>query len=231
MPILSFSDLQIRCAEENKSIYEVAQEEEASLLGEVVDVVRLKVLEDLLAMKDAVKNGLKSKEKAMSGWCGDDCAKLIEKYQKKGAIFGKTFEKITTYALATAEENLRMGRIVACPTAGSCGIVPSVIIAAAEEEKISETQQINGLLTAGMTGLIISNKVQLAGAVAGCQAECGAAAAILQLLHKCSEAMLVKLLMRLHLHLKISSDLPAILYAGLLKYLVLREMHSLRFML
>ena len=46
MPILSFSDLQIRCAEENKSIYEVAQEEEASLLGEVVDVVRLKVLED-----------------------------------------------------------------------------------------------------------------------------------------------------------------------------------------
>ena len=48
---------------------------------------------------------------------------------------------------------------------------------------------------------------------------------------ECSEAMLVKLLMRLHLHLKISSDLPAILYAGLLKYLVLREMHSLRFML
>lgn len=93
MPILSFSDLQIRCAEENKSIYEVAQEEEASLLGEVVDVVRLKVLEDLLAMKDAVKNGLKSKEKAISGWCGDDCAKLIEKYQKKGTIFGKTFEK------------------------------------------------------------------------------------------------------------------------------------------
>ena len=178
MPILSFSDLQIRCAEENKSIYEVAQEEEASLLGEVVDVVRLKVLEDLLAMKDAVKNGLKSKEKAISGWCGDDCAKLIEKYQKKGAIFGKTFEKITTYALATAEENLRMGRIVACPTAGSCGIVPSVIIAAAEEEKISETQQINGLLTAGMTGLIISNKVQLAGAVAGCQAECGVASAM-----------------------------------------------------
>lgn len=178
MPILSFSDLQIRCAEENKSIYEVAQEDEASLLGEVVDVVRLKVLEDLLAMKDAVKNGLKSKEKAISGWCGDDCAKLIEKYQKKGAIFGKTFEKITTYALATAEENLRMGRIVACPTAGSCGIVPSVIIAAAEEEKISETQQINGLLTAGMTGLIISNKVQLAGAVAGCQAECGVASAM-----------------------------------------------------
>ena len=51
MPILSFSDLQIRCAEENKSIYEVAQEEEASLLGEVVDVVRLKVLKTDLNQK------------------------------------------------------------------------------------------------------------------------------------------------------------------------------------
>lgn len=71
-----------------------------------------------------------------------------------------------------------MGRIVACPTAGSCGIVPSVIVAVSEEEKISESEQINGLLTAGMIGLLVSNKVQLAGAVAGCQAECGVAAAM-----------------------------------------------------
>ena len=71
-----------------------------------------------------------------------------------------------------------MGRIVACPTAGSCGIVPSVIIAIAEEEKITEAEQINALLTAGIVGLIVSNKVQLAGAVAGCQAECGVASAM-----------------------------------------------------
>ena len=93
-------------------------------------------------------------------------------------MFGKVFEKITTYALATAEENLRMGRIVACPTAGSCGIVPSVIVAVSEEKNIPETAQVNGLLTAGIVGLIISNKVQLAGAVAGCQAECGVASAM-----------------------------------------------------
>lgn len=178
MPILSFLDLEKRCADENKSIYEIAQEEETCLLDETVEVIRLKTLENLLAMKDAVKNGLKSQEKAISDWCGDDCVKLVERYKKRPALFGRTFEKITEYALATAEENLRMGRIVACPTAGSCGIVPSVIIAAAEEEKISETKQINGLLTAGMVGLIVSNKVQLAGAVAGCQAECGVASAM-----------------------------------------------------
>lgn len=178
MPILSFIDLEKRCREENKSIYEIAQEEESCLLDTAVDVIRLKTLENLLAMKEAVKHGLNSQEKAISEWCGDDCIKLVERYKKRPALFGRTFEKITEYALATAEENLRMGRIVACPTAGSCGIVPSVIIASAEEEKLSETLQINGLLTAGMIGLIVSNKVQLAGAVAGCQAECGVASAM-----------------------------------------------------
>ena len=71
-----------------------------------------------------------------------------------------------------------MGRIVACPTAGSCGIVPSVLISVAEEEKIPESKQIDALLTAGMIGLIVSYKVRLAGAVAGCQAECGVASAM-----------------------------------------------------
>lgn len=178
MAILSFSDLEEKCISQNRAVYEIAEEEEACLQEVEIDVIRLKVLEDLLAMKEAIKNGLKSTEKSISNWCGDDCVKLLERFKKRGALFGKTFEKITEYALATAEENLRMGRIVACPTAGSCGIVPAVIIAVAEEEKISEAEQINGLLTAGIIGLIVSNKVQLAGAVAGCQAECGVASAM-----------------------------------------------------
>lgn len=178
MTILSFSELEARCNEQNKAVYEIAQEEEALLAETEVNVVRIKVLEDLLAMKEAVKSGLTSTEKAVSGWCGDDCAKLLHRYKSNGSLFGAVFEKITEYAIATAEENLRMGRIVACPTAGSCGIVPSVIIAAGEERKISESEQINALLTAGMIGLLISNKVQLAGAVAGCQAECGVASAM-----------------------------------------------------
>ena len=178
MTILSFSELKETCEKQNKAIFEIAQENESVLLDEIVDVVRLKVLEDLVAMKGAIRNGLKSTEKSISDWCGDDCEKLVENFKKRGALFGKTFEKIVTYAIATAEENLRMGRIVACPAAGSCGIVPAVIVAVAEEHNISEAEQINGLLTAGMVGLLVSNKVQLAGAVAGCQAECGVASAM-----------------------------------------------------
>lgn len=178
MAIISFVDLLDKCNKENKAIFEVAQEEEALLAETEVDVIRLKVLENLTAMKEAVKNGLTSTEKSVSEWCGDDCVKLVERYKKRKALFGKTFEKITEYSIATAEENLRMGRIVACPTAGSCGIVPSVILAVAEEEKITESKRIDALLTAGMIGLIVSYKVRLAGAVAGCQAECGVAAAM-----------------------------------------------------
>ena len=178
MTIISFEELINKCKSENKKIYEIALEEESIMQGDNFDVIKIKILETLIAMKDAIKNGLKSSEKSISEWCGDDCEKLQKKYKTKNSVFGKTFEKITTYALATAEENLRMGRIVACPTAGSCGIVPSVIIAVAEEKKIPDAEQINGLLTAGLVGLIISNKVQLAGAVAGCQAECGVASAM-----------------------------------------------------
>lgn len=178
MPILSFNDLIEKCNRENKAIYEIALEEEKVLTDENLDVIRIRVLENLIAMKEAIKTGLTSQEKAVSGWCGDDCVKLTERFKNKSSLFGKVFEKITTYALATAEENLRMGRIVACPTAGSCGIVPSVIVAVSEEKNIPETEQVNGLLTAGIVGLIVSNKVQLAGAVAGCQAECGVASAM-----------------------------------------------------
>lgn len=178
MAILSFEDLLKVSKANNLAIYQIAQQEEAILSETEVEVIRLKTLENLIAMKEAIKNGLKSTEKSVSDWCGDDAVKMIERYKKRGALLGKIFEKITTYAIATVEENLRMGRIVACPTAGSCGIVPSVIIAVAEEEKISETKQIDALLTAGMIGLIVSYKVRLAGAVAGCQAECGVAAAM-----------------------------------------------------
>lgn len=178
MTIISFEELLSHSKEQNLAIYQIAQNEEAKFLELSVDEVREKTLKNIEAMRDAIKNGLKSTEKSVSNWCGDDAEKMVQRYRKRGALLGKIFEKITTYAIATAEENLRMGRIVACPTAGSCGIVPSVLIAIAEEQNIPESKQIDALLTAGIVGLIVSYKVRLAGAVAGCQAECGVASAM-----------------------------------------------------
>lgn len=176
--ITTFNELLLNCGQEKKRIYELFKEREAFLLDIPVKQVREKIKKSLDAMKNAIQIGLKSNEKSISNQCGDDCEKLQKRFVTKPALFGKLFEKVTTYALATIEENLRMGKIVACPTAGSCGIVPAVLIALAEEINASEEEQINALITSGAIGSIIQNKVALAGAVAGCQAECGVAAAM-----------------------------------------------------
>ena len=129
-------------------------------------------------MVEAIKTGLKSTELSPSGLSGNDCDKLQKHYEKSTSVLGYVAQKIMTYALATSEQNLRMGKIVACPTAGSCGIVPAVLIAYAEEFNISETDMINALITAGEIGKLVSEKMALAGAVGGCQAECGVASAM-----------------------------------------------------
>lgn len=178
MNINTFEELKAACLQENKQIYEIAQENEAQKNDITVQLLREIVKRNLEAMKDAIRTGLKSCEKSYSGLSGGDCQKLQAKFAKKTSLLGVIFEKITTYALATSEENVRMGKIVACPTAGSCGIVPSVLISVSEEIDATEEEQINALITAGEIGRIISNKVQLAGAVAGCQAECGVASAM-----------------------------------------------------
>ena len=178
MNINTFEQLLSQCDKDGKTISEIAQGNEAHWSEISQNTVRECALKSLKAMKEAIKTGLKSKELSMSGMCGQDCDKMQKRFAKRPAIFGKTFEKITTYALATSEENIRMGKIVACPTAGSCGIVPSVVVALSEEFRIGEREQINAIITAGEIGRIVSAKVSLAGAVAGCQAECGTAAAM-----------------------------------------------------
>src|SRR5574344_1337319 len=176
--ITTFKDLVSYCRQNDRKIFKVEQENEAFLRDISVEDVREKVKKSLDAMKNAISVGLKSNEVSISKQCGADCEKLLKRYEKKPALFGELYEKITTYALATIEENLRMGKIVACPTAGSCGIVPAVLVAISEDMKISEEGQINALITAGTVGALVSNKVALAGAVAGCQAECGVASAM-----------------------------------------------------
>ena len=176
--ISTFEELYNACDTHEQPIYEISQLHEAEISDMQIPEVRIKVKKSLDAMKEAITAGLHSKELSISGMCGDDCWKLQKRFEQKHALFGKLYEKIVTYALATSEENLRMGKIVACPTAGSCGIVPAVLVAVSESLGVSEKEQIDALITAGEIGRIISNKIQLAGAVGGCQAECGVAAAM-----------------------------------------------------
>lgn len=178
MSITTFDELKKECVSCGKTIWEITQEEESLNMDTSVENVRKEVLKHIQTMRETIKTGMVSNQKSISNWCGDDAEKLINRYKNKKALFGKLYEKILVYSLATSEENLRMGRIVACPTAGSCGIIPGVLVAYSEEYNLSDDEQIDFLITAGKIGSIISNKVQLAGAVAGCQAECGVASAM-----------------------------------------------------
>lgn len=174
----TFELLKKLCKERKKQIYEIAQEYMSVSSDISVEEVRAFSLRSLNAMRDAVKCGLASNESSFSGMCGNDCDKVQRTFYDKPPMFGPVFANIIKYALATSEENIRMGRIVACPTAGSCGILPSVILGVSEYYKFTEEEQLNALIAAGEIGRVISQKLSLAGAVAGCQAECGVASAM-----------------------------------------------------
>ena len=93
-------------------------------------------------------------------------------------LLGPLPAKAAAYALAASEANAAMGRICAAPTAGSSGVLPGVLFAIAEERQRSATDLSLALVAAGSIGMVIASRATLAGAEGGCQAECGAAAAM-----------------------------------------------------
>ena len=133
---------------------------------------------NLDVMRVAVKEGLSQTEKSFSGLVGGDANRLINKINTAQLLTGTTSARAAAYALAISEVNAAMGKVVACPTAGSCGILPGALLAAGEMLEASDDDLVRGLLTASGIGMVIAENASIAGAIGGCQAECGAAAAM-----------------------------------------------------
>ena len=111
--------------------------------------------------------------KSASGLVGTDGEK-IRKARENGTLFcGAFVGKIMEKALKTSESNACMKRIVAAPTAGSCGVVPAVFLTLQEEKGFSEEQMVKALYVAAGIGGVIASRAFLAGAAGGCQAEIG----------------------------------------------------------
>ncbi|MEW6661590.1 MAG: L-serine ammonia-lyase, iron-sulfur-dependent, subunit alpha [Bacillota bacterium] len=113
---------------------------------------------------------------SMGGLVGGDAARVARIVDE--AVIGRVPAKVIARALAAAETNAAMGRIVAAPTAGSCGILPAVLSVVAEETGAGTTEVAHALLTAAGVGMVIAKNASISGADGGCQAECGAAAAM-----------------------------------------------------
>ena len=114
----------------------------------------------------------------MGGLIGGEAKKLSLHQTSGKSICGNLLDDAITYAMATLETNASMGLIVASPTAGSAGIVPGLLLAVQKHYHFSDEQIQQALFNAGAIGYLAMRNATVAGAVGGCQAECGTAAAM-----------------------------------------------------
>jgi L-serine dehydratase len=129
-------------------------------------------------MKEAVHRGLTEDTTSKSGLTGGDAQRVQRRISTEASALGSEAGKALAYALAVSEVNASMGRIVATPTAGSCGIIPGVFVSMQERCGWEDDRLVYGLFAAGAIGYVIANNSFVSGAEGGCQAEIGSAIAM-----------------------------------------------------
>ncbi|VEE84377.1 L-serine dehydratase alpha subunit [Streptococcus milleri] len=159
------------------SVAELMIATEYELTGRERDEVLRLMSRNLEVMKASVIMGL-DESKSRSGLTGGDATKLHKYIQSGKALSDYTVLTAAKNAIAVNEYNAKMGLVCATPTAGSAGCLPAVLTSAIEKLELTETQQLDFLLTAGAFGLVIANNASISGAEGGCQAEVGSAAAM-----------------------------------------------------
>ncbi|WP_035292074.1 L-serine ammonia-lyase, iron-sulfur-dependent, subunit alpha [Clostridium sp. KNHs214] len=166
------------CNKENITIWEYTLREESRETGLSKEKIFSRMLKNLHVMQEASKEALEREVISISGLIGGDAKRLKEYSESGNTLTGEFMVRAMARAISCSEVNAAMGKIVASPTAGSCGILPSVIISAGEKLNKSDEDLVKALLTASGVGIIIAKNATLSGAEGGCQAECGSAAAM-----------------------------------------------------
>ncbi|WP_286953295.1 MULTISPECIES: L-serine ammonia-lyase, iron-sulfur-dependent, subunit alpha [Aminobacterium] len=161
---------------QNCSFCQAAVSKEGLETGLSIEHIREGMKERLTDMEKSVSDALSQK------WNGkivkSDFGKLNDYSQSQQSLSSEYILRASEIALAVATYNAAMGRIVAAPTAGSCGILPGLLFAYKELFRPEEEALVDALIVAGSVGEVVASRATLAGAEGGCQAECGAAAAM-----------------------------------------------------
>lgn len=137
-----------------------------------------KMRENYRVMASCIQPGSAPDLKSTSGLTGGDAYRMRTAVEQGKNLTGPLLGGALYRALAVSELNASMGRIVAAPTAGSCGIVPAAVLTMQEQYQLTEEECVMSLFTASAVGTVIANNASLAGAQGGCQAECGSASAM-----------------------------------------------------
>ena len=189
----------------NSNISSVVLENECLLAETTPEIIMERTYNILKVMKESATMGLEKDIRSISGFTGGEAKKMNLYSKTDNTICGSIINQAMAKAFSSAEVNASMGKVVAAPTAGSCGIVPAALFTCGElltAKLMKETggdaesagaggeahairvanlvdqKMALGLLTAAAIGQIIAKNATLSGAEGGCQAECGAAAAM-----------------------------------------------------
>ncbi|WKY45772.1 L-serine ammonia-lyase, iron-sulfur-dependent, subunit alpha [Eubacteriaceae bacterium ES2] len=163
---------------EEKKISEIILSDQACQMEKTEKQLLKKMNENLQVMKEAVLTGLESDSQSVSGLSGGDAKKMSQSISSGRSISGQLLSEVIAKALAVSEVNACMGRIVASPTAGSCGIIPGLILTLKEVYQLNDEKVVLSLFTASAFGMVIAKNAGISGAEGGCQAECGSASAM-----------------------------------------------------
>ncbi|SHN58942.1 L-serine dehydratase [Butyrivibrio hungatei DSM 14810] len=175
----TIAELVSEAEKRNIKISELVLEDQAKAMEKEPSKLFDKMATDFDIMVESVKAGSKKEQRSMSGLTGGE-GFLMNDYVKRtgGGLSGELMTKAMGRALSVAGCNASMGKIVATPTAGSCGILPGCLVTLYEDRGYDKNDVIMSLFTAGAFGMVIANRASIAGANGGCQAECGSAAAM-----------------------------------------------------
>lgn len=144
-------------------------------LKKTEEALRQQMQDSLKVMWEAYQNGYQE-IKSPSGLSGG-MAKKYQQSNASGKLLSPLVKEAVTIALSIAEHNACMGRIVAAPTAGSCGILPAVLFSVSNAFHLEPDKTLDALFHSAGVCMVIAKNASISGAEGGCQAECGSAAA------------------------------------------------------
>lgn len=173
----SIQELLTAAEQANLPLSRLVLADQAQQTGQTEAALYEEMAQRLAVMRQAVQDGSDPALRSTSGLTGGDASKLFER-ANTGAMTGSFLCSAMARATAVAEWNAAMGKIVAAPTAGSCGILPGTLLTLLEERQLPEESGVMALFTAAAFGMVIAHKASVSGAQGGCQAECGSAAAM-----------------------------------------------------
>lgn len=172
----SLEELTKQAIERNCSISAIVLEMEAQESGRPINDLLEQMKKSWKVMQAAMERGLTEEIRSRSGLTGGDAKKLVQGDRNQGFVSGGVMVEAVAKAIAVAEVNAAMGKIVATPTAGSCGVLPAVLSSIAFNFNKREEDVVKSLFTAAGVGAMIEAKAFISGAAGGCQAEIGSAA-------------------------------------------------------